>query len=323
MRLPSEFDLHTIEIFMLTVELGGMTQCAHHLRLTQSAVSQSIAKLEFGVGAPLFDRSLRPLGLTASGKALFERGQRLIADAKKVYDDVREGAQLPLDHITIGMSESLAAQLTAPLMENHGMEVRRWKIRSGISVMQHDDFLSRRYDMLVTGSNMLEKVGGLDHHDVVEDPFVLVFPSDYSGPVEPIEAINNLPFIRYALDTGMGQRIERQIVRMKLKLPDVIEVDMTYQQLSLVALGLGWSITSLLCIAAQTSLLPKLRVAPMTRGGFSRRVQVVARTGELGDLPAKTAALARTVLREKTFPPLVDALPWVKPQLIWADDPPR
>jgi len=27
------------------------------------------------------------------------------------------------------------------------------------------------------------------------------------------------------------------------------------------------------------------------------------------------------VLRDQTFPPLVNALPWVKPQLIWADDP--
>jgi hypothetical protein len=64
MRLPAEFDLHGLEVFVLTVELGGMTACAQQLRITQSAVSQTITRLEQGIGAPLFDRSLRPLGLT-------------------------------------------------------------------------------------------------------------------------------------------------------------------------------------------------------------------------------------------------------------------
>ena len=74
MRLPQEFDLHALEVFVMTVELGGMSQCASHLQVTQSAVSQTIAKLETGIGAPLFDRTMRPLGLTASGKALYARG---------------------------------------------------------------------------------------------------------------------------------------------------------------------------------------------------------------------------------------------------------
>ena len=67
MKLPQEFDLHALEVFVMTVELGGMSQCASHLQVTQSAVSQTIAKLEAGIGASLFDRTMRPLGLTASG----------------------------------------------------------------------------------------------------------------------------------------------------------------------------------------------------------------------------------------------------------------
>ena len=61
MKLPAGFDFNTLEVFMLTAELGGMTQSAKHLGVTQSAVSQIIAKLEAGLGTSLFDRSLRPL----------------------------------------------------------------------------------------------------------------------------------------------------------------------------------------------------------------------------------------------------------------------
>lgn len=70
LRLPAEFDLHSLEVFVVTVELGGMTASATQLRITQSAVSQTITRLEAGIGTALFDRSLRPLGLTLAGRAL-------------------------------------------------------------------------------------------------------------------------------------------------------------------------------------------------------------------------------------------------------------
>lgn len=317
MKRAAEFDLHAIEVFVLSVELGGMTIAAQHLRVTQSAVSQTIAKLEHGLGAPLFDRSLRPMALTTTGKALFERGQALLANARLIYDEVRQGADLPIGEVTIGMSESLAVQLTAPLLRGYGDRVSRWKISSGISAVQHEDFLARRYDMLVTGSNRLEPMEGIDHHSIVVDPFVLIFPADYRGPIATLDVITALPFIRYSLGSGMGQRIERQLARMKARLPNVIEVDMTHQQLSTVAQGLGWSITSLLCIAAQPALMAALRVEPIPDAPFARRVQIVSRSGELGSLPQDMATLARDVLRRETFPPIVEAYPWVAEQIEW------
>lgn len=310
MRLPAEFDLHGLEVFVLTVELGGMTACAQQLRITQSAVSQTITRLEQGIGAPLFDRSLRPLGLTPAGRALHERARKLLAAARSAYDEVREGAQQPIDQLTVGMSESLANLLTAPLLRRHGMRVGSWRVRSGISLKQQQDFLARRCDMLVTGSNTLEKHSGIEHHDVIDDPFVMIFPADYAGSIDPSDVIERLPFVRYSLDTGMGQRIESQLTRMKLRVPNVIEVEIIHQQLTTVGMGIGWSITSLLCLAALPQLMPQLRVEPLPRGRFARHIQVVARMGELGDLPAQTAALARETLLDSVLPPLITTLPW-------------
>ena len=93
MRLPPEFDLHALEVFVLTVELGGMTASAQQLRITQSAVSQTITRLEQGIGTALFDRSLRPLGVTPAGRALYERARTLLSTARRVVDVVRAGAQ--------------------------------------------------------------------------------------------------------------------------------------------------------------------------------------------------------------------------------------
>jgi hypothetical protein len=55
----------------------------------------------------------------------------------------------------------------------------------------------------------------------------------------------------------------------------------------------------------------------MTRGRFARQIQVVARAGELGDIPKLTAELCTRTLQEITFPPLIAAYPWLEQQLIW------
>ncbi|MEY3624060.1 MAG: hypothetical protein RLZZ407_1619 [Pseudomonadota bacterium] len=317
MKLPQEFDLHALEVFVMTVELGGMSQCAAHLQVTQSAVSQTIAKLEAGIGASLFDRTMRPLGLTASGKSLFARGQKLIAHARLAYDEVREGANLPISSITVAMSFSLANQLTAPILHSLGSRADRWNIRSGISMEHQGEFLARDIDMLVTGSFNLEHRDTVELHPVFEESFILVFPKDFREPLDLVGLPSSLPFIRFSRLTGTGQQIERQIVRMKLKLPQMVEVESSHQQLALVAAGIGWAITTPVCLAAVPELLSQLRAEPMTRGRFSRSVQVVARIDELGNIPSLTAALCQQVLQEKIFPPLIDEYPWMAQQLAW------
>jgi len=141
---------------------------------------------------------------------------------------------------------------------------------------------------------------------------VLIFPRDYNGSSDPAEAAERMPFVRYSLDHGMGQRIESQLTRMKLRLPNVIEVDIMHQQLTSVALGIGWSITSALCLAAMPGLFDQLRIEPLPRGRFSRRVQVVGRSGELGNLALQTAQMAREVLMVDTMTPLLQRLPWIE-----------
>jgi DNA-binding transcriptional LysR family regulator len=304
-------------VFVMTVELGGMSQCAAHLQVTQSAISQTVAKLEASIGAPLFDRTMRPMGLTASGKSLFARGQALIAQARSTYDEVREGANLPVSSVTVAMSFSLANLLTAPILSELGNRADRWTIRSGISMEHQGEFLARDIDMMVTGSFNLEHRGALELHPVFEESFIFVFPKGYRDPADLLVKLPPIPLIRFSRLTGMGQQIERQIVRMKLKLPQLIEVESSHQQMDLVAAGLGWTITTPACLAAVPELHRHLRAEPMTRGRFSRQVQVVSRAGELGDIPRMTASVCQTILRDTVFPRTFATYPWMEQQLSW------
>ena len=115
----------------------------------------------------------------------------------------------------------------------------------------------------------------------------------------------------------MGQRIERQVTRMRLNLPNTIEVDSTLQQLSAVAGGIGWSISTPLCVASHPELWPSIGIHPMTRAGFRRSVQLVARRGEFGDLPHQIAKRATTILQGGSIARLCTAHPWVSDLLRW------
>ena len=317
MKLPQGFDLGSLEVFMLTAELGGMTQSGQHLGMTQSAVSQTVLKLEAALGVKLFDRTMRPLALTPSGKLLLQEGTRLLAAARSLAIEVREGGQRPVDCVTIAMAESLANHLTAPLLLGLGGRARQWQLRSGISLLQHHEFLARKIDMLITGSSQLEDSGEFDHFPIMTEDFILIVPSDYPGPIDPIEALADMPFIRFSLLSAMGQRIERQVSRIRLVLPNVVEVDSTEQQMGAVAAGFGWSITTPLCLASHLDLLPNLRVAPIKRAQFRRTVHLVARRGEFGALPRDIAALAERSLRTSRLITLARELPWLEAAFGW------
>jgi DNA-binding transcriptional LysR family regulator len=79
-------------IFVQAVELGGFSAAARALRMTPSAVSKLVARLEKRLGARLIHRSTRKLLLTAEGQTFFERAQRILADLDEAERAVAVGA---------------------------------------------------------------------------------------------------------------------------------------------------------------------------------------------------------------------------------------
>ena len=81
-----------MEVFVRAVELGGFSRAARALRMTPSAVSKLVARLERRLGARLINRSTRKLLLTAEGQAFLERAHRVLADLDEAERAVTAGA---------------------------------------------------------------------------------------------------------------------------------------------------------------------------------------------------------------------------------------
>jgi DNA-binding transcriptional LysR family regulator len=85
MRLPIErTHLDGLVVFLAVAELRGFRAAARQLGVTPSAVSQAIRGLEDRIGAPLFARTTRSVGLT-------EAGERLLAHARPAVDMLTAG----------------------------------------------------------------------------------------------------------------------------------------------------------------------------------------------------------------------------------------
>src|SRR2546430_5428357 len=86
-------DLAQLEVFLMVAREGRFSRAAEKLYRTQSAVSQSIRKLEEEVGEALFDRSSRDGLLTDAGHVLQEYAERLLNlrnNAREALVELRE-----------------------------------------------------------------------------------------------------------------------------------------------------------------------------------------------------------------------------------------
>ena len=74
-------ELFQLETFLAVAREKSFSRAASRMHRTQSAVSQTISKLEEDLGERLFDRSSRDGSLTDAGREAMAKGQGLLMKA--------------------------------------------------------------------------------------------------------------------------------------------------------------------------------------------------------------------------------------------------
>lgn len=129
------------------VELGGFSPAARAARMTPSAVSKLIARLEARLGARLLNRSTRQLQLTAEGCAFYERATRILADLEDAERSVGIGEQA-VGRVRVNTSASYFNHILAPALPEF------LSLRPGVTldIVQTDaviDLFSERTDVAI------------------------------------------------------------------------------------------------------------------------------------------------------------------------------
>jgi DNA-binding transcriptional LysR family regulator len=81
-----------MEVFIRVVESGGFSAAARSLRMTPSAISKLVGRLEARLGSRLVHRTTRKLQLTAEGQAFYQRSTSILADIAEAEREAASGA---------------------------------------------------------------------------------------------------------------------------------------------------------------------------------------------------------------------------------------
>jgi DNA-binding transcriptional LysR family regulator len=105
------FDPRLLRAFTAIVDAGSFSLAAERLHMTQSTISQQLARLEEAVGLTLVDRAARPVEPTTAGERLLGYARRILAlqqEAKSALGD-RAGTT----SVRIGVPEDIVSTAMA------------------------------------------------------------------------------------------------------------------------------------------------------------------------------------------------------------------
>lgn len=104
-----------MEVFIRVVDLGGFSAAARTYRMTPSAVSKLLARLESRLGVRLINRSTRKLQLTPEGSAYYERAIRILDDINTAEREATTGAT-PRGKLRVNTSVPFGLHRLLPLL---------------------------------------------------------------------------------------------------------------------------------------------------------------------------------------------------------------
>lgn len=309
--LPSNFEFRALRAFVVTVEQGGMTRAAEVLGVTQSSVSQNICVLEAAIGKQLFDRSLRPIALTSAGHALLRHSHKIMSEVQQAFSAASESESDEMATLSIAMPESLANVLGPRLYRRRSGLSRFWRISNGLMPDQRAKFNSHLADMMITEESNIPDLIGVERHVILSESYVLIFPKSFDLPMELGPHLAQRTMIRFSLLSSVGRQTEAQMERLRYKFPTQVEFDSCIGHSSAVALGLGWGISTPLCLFQTPGVLDELEVRPIGRGSFGRHMTLIARNGALGTAPEVITNECRAIVTDEVIPEIAAKVPWL------------
>lgn len=104
-----------MEVFTRVVELGGFSTAARALRMTPSAVSKLVARLESRLGTRLVNRSTRKLQLTPEGAAYYDRTVQILSDMEAAEREAAGGAT-PRGRVRVNCNVPFGHHYLLPLL---------------------------------------------------------------------------------------------------------------------------------------------------------------------------------------------------------------
>ena len=320
-------DWELLASWVAVMEAGSVSEAARLLRISQAAVSQRIKQLETIFSTPLLDRSTRPAQPTAAGQRLFENAKDLLTRADQMMEGVRNVSRAKRMIVRFGCVDSFAATIGPLLIKALAGSSHQMRLWSGITPALDEQIEARQLDLAVTTS--LTTLPGISREQLFTERYYAVLPTTFeAGRLGSLQDLSrHLQFIRYSARSVIGQQVDDYLHRTGDALERTCEFDATDPLLSLVASGMGFALSTPLCIWQSRHFIPDIRVVPLSsfaRQGrpypeLTRTFFLAFRHGELGTLPMEVRDLVRIAVRRQLSPEIGAQL-GLEHRILWTPD---
>lgn len=216
-------DLRQLNYFLAVARHEHMTRASRALFVSQPALSQQIAALERDLGIPLFDRVGRGLELTAAGRVLQARAQRIVEEvdsARAALDDLRGTVR---GEIVVAAIQTAGATVLVQAMT--GFHARH----PGVVVRVREERADAVVEQVLRGEANLgvtylpaEAPEGVEMEPLHQEELVLVVPLDHplAGSELAAAQVADLPLVvppgGYCLRKGIDAVLDEAGARQRV-----------------------------------------------------------------------------------------------------------
>lgn len=294
-----------LRVFLAVAREGSMLGAARLLGISQSAVSQTIRQLEEQFGVALLNRTNRPLSLTPFGLALRNRSDSLIENMANLKAQVIDAGQGIQPELRIGLVDSFALTCGTEFVKSLLDKSTRLTVRTGNSPFHGEILMRREIDLAVCSDAMID-VDQVVRRRLFSERYLVITPKDLQINVESPDDLNKLstmlPIVRFYRSSQTGLQVDKFLRSIEVRVPKWLDVDSSKMLTELVASGLGWAITTPMCLLQAASSAKNVRPYYKIPLGISRSFYLIARKDEYNSYYEAACVSAYNVLRTVFLP---------------------
>lgn len=239
-------ELRHLRYFAAIAEERHFGRAAERLGIAQPPLSKQLQDLEAELGYPLFDRSRRPVELTAAGQTLLEHTRGLLEALEVALRETRRAGAGHSGRLTIGYPSSLAysglTQLLRAFRERSpdvAIEVRELPPADQVAALKRGDL-----DVGFVRAPLHEPQ--LASENIRTEKLVLALPADHRLAIREriaLSAVAREPFVFFPRARGPGFfDLLISVCRDSGFTPNIVQEAPQIDVLALVAAGFGLSI---------------------------------------------------------------------------------
>lgn len=270
----------TLKTFLSVCDTGSFSEAAEKIGITQSAVSQTISRLENKINLKLFDKSQRPYVLTQAGLTLLTVVPSFLEQIEIANHSLLRLRDGKPSHVRFGMSEVASKVCGKDLEAALISRLSSLDVKSGLIPFIQSEFEEGRLDLALVPE--LDVSQGIIGYQLTEEDYYVVTPSALTNnqnncDISELRKVLNCPFISYRQDSMDRIRSQRFLRQMGIPYFVKFQLENTEAITNAVGCGFGWTILPTFTLWNALEKPDTVTVHKINNGGLRKRLYLVTR----------------------------------------------